>query len=400
MLSIIIPVHNQHEMTVACIDAVKRNTCDYELVIVDNGSEPPIQGAAVRNAGNQGFPKAVNQGVAAAKGDTIILLNNDVIVTKGWSEKLTAALDDFAVVGPVTNYTAGLQRVSIDVYEDEDELERSAARYAEAVGIRTREVTFLIGFCMAFKKSLWDRIGAFDDSLWPCSGEEIDFCLRAHNQGLRVGIVMDCYVHHEGSQTFKIMDVDYDEICKRNDRHLADRWGDGLWARQAVHRNGLRLNLGCGGSYLDGFVNVDQNKDVNPDVVSDAMALPFGYETVDEINAGHLLEHFDWVDGDKLLRHWHGMLRTGGKVFVTVPDYDMLVNRYVQDPSPEHLRELNDLYIYSYKQKSLHKYAYSAALLRQKMEDCGFTGLKKMPFDHAYFAAPVDWQCGVEGVKA
>ena len=100
MLSIIIPAFNQHEMTAACIEAVRRHTSDYELVVVDNGSQPPIDGAAIRNESNLGFPAAVNQGIVAAKGDIIVLLNNDVIVTPGALNRLGAWADiGFDIVG-------------------------------------------------------------------------------------------------------------------------------------------------------------------------------------------------------------------------------------------------------------------------------------------------------------
>ena len=43
MVSIIIPVHNQEEMTMACIESIHANTSNYEILIVDNGSDPPAQ---------------------------------------------------------------------------------------------------------------------------------------------------------------------------------------------------------------------------------------------------------------------------------------------------------------------------------------------------------------------
>ncbi len=116
MLSIIIPVWNQHEMTKDCLEAIRANTKDYEIVLIDNGSDPPIafsipdawarvlepgrdaryvpmvEGAGniqiIYNETNLGFPVAINQGIRAAKGDIIVLLNNDVIVTENWLNRL------------------------------------------------------------------------------------------------------------------------------------------------------------------------------------------------------------------------------------------------------------------------------------------------------------------------
>jgi len=69
----------------------------------------------------------------------------------------------------------------------------------------------------------------------------------------------------------------------------------------------------------------------------------------DRIYAGHVLEHFHYEDGIEALRYWYSLLRPGGRISVCVPDYDVLVKDYVEDPSPDRLREMNDLFIYSYK---------------------------------------------------
>jgi len=249
MLSIIIPVFNQHEMTMECIAAIRETTQDCEIIVIDNGSEPPFKAPfggfmeirVIRNEKNEGFPKAVNQGIREAKGEIIVLLNNDVIVTPEWAEKLMAALDDFSIVGPVTNYCAGLQKVQAEIYDDRDGLNKAAESWAESYGDEIQEVNFVIGFCMAFRKSLFDEIGPFDESMWPCSGEEIDFCLRAREAGHSVAIAHDVYVHHEGSQTFNDMaaagQLVYEDICRRNDAHLAEKWGADFWQRQAIERS-------------------------------------------------------------------------------------------------------------------------------------------------------------------
>lgn len=406
MISIIIPAYNNHAWTIDCIQAARKHTRDCEIILLDNGSDPAFGQSddyrLIRNETNIGFPAAVNQGIRKSAGDIICLLNNDVIVTPGWAEKLMSLLDDHAIVGPVTNYCAGMQRVQIPLYGSEEGLNEAATDWAKDYEGTVRDVNFVIGFLMVFRRSLYDEIGEFDESLWPCSGEEIDFCLRAREKGHRIAIAMDCYVHHEGSLTFKNMDEDYAEICRRNDEHLAEKWGADFWHRQAVEDTGkVLLNLGCGRFPIRGrgFINIDQEEDLKPDVVADVMALPFPAESVDEINAGHLLEHFDWVDGDRALRYWYQLLKPGGRIFVTVPDYDVLCRRYLEDPTPDRLREMNDLYIYSYMQKSPHKYAYSGDLLKAKMAECGFSDLKRMPIDHPYFASPVDWQVGYEGAK-
>jgi len=427
MFSIIIPIFNQHDMTEDCITAIRECTQDCEIIIIDNGSTPPfkapftgdIETRVIRNEENRGFPVAVNQGIRAAKGETIILLNNDVVVTPDWAARLESHItpliltqqeikDGFqvggvplSIVGPLTNYAAGLQRAQIADYQNKEELYKEASALSEEQAGEAEEVNFVIGFCMAFKRSLYDEIGPFDESLWPCSGEEIDFCLRARAAGHRIGIAHDVYVHHEGSQTFKIIDADYDAIVKRNDAHLAEKWGADFWQRQAVVPacEGVRLNLGCGPFPMQGFTNVDQFPEVNPDLVCDITALPYEPGTVSEIYAGHVLEHFMFADGQKALRYWLTLLKPGGLISVVVPDYDFLVKEYVKNMTPEKLIEFNDTYIYSGIQPSPHLYAYSAALLEKCMAEAGFANIERMPVNHPYFPFAVDWQCGFQGVR-
>ena len=415
MLSIIIPAYNQHDTTYDCIQIIRETTgVECEIILIDNGSTPPIQPQftgfiitkLIRNETNLGFPAAINQGIRAATGDIICLLNNDVAVTPGWAEKLIDGLEQYDIVGPCTNYVAGLQKAEAEPYQTKDGLFQSAKDWSDTFQDATQEVNFVIGFCMAFKKSLYDELGDFDESLWPCSGEEIDFCFRTREAGRKIGIVLGCYVHHEGSQTFKDMEdagqVEYESLCRRNDAHLAKKWGADFWTKQVVEfepGDNIRLNLGCGRFKMAGFVNVDQYESVNPDLLCDATALPYKIGTVDEIYCGHMLEHMDYHEGQAALKYWHCLLKSGGKITVTVPDIDVLMKQYLINPTPEKLIEMNEVYIYSYFQQSIHKYCYSEALLRQALSDAGFVYLKRLPQDHKYFIDPVNWQVGVEAVK-
>lgn len=247
MISIVIPIYQQAEMTQECLNALYANTDNFELILVDNGSIPPFNATTnssnvfcIRNETNLGFPVAVNQGINAAKGDVIVLLNNDCVCAQGWSERLLAHLDSYSIVGPCTNFSAGLQRVTIPVYQDEQEFNIQAEKWAVAHKGESVEVNWIIGFCMAFRKSLWEEIGPFDQSLWPCSGEEIIFCMEARKRGLKVGICRDTYLHHHGSCTFgdleKSGQLVYMDICNRNDKHIAELYGKD-WNHQSVERS-------------------------------------------------------------------------------------------------------------------------------------------------------------------
>lgn len=340
MLSIIIPVYNQLEMTAECIQAVLENTShDCEIIIVDNGSDlpfkPPFSGftdiRVIRNIENKGFPAAVNQGIREARSEIVVLLNNDVIVTPGWSGRLLSAMNEFAIVGPVTNYCAGIQKVQASDYENIEELNQAAYDWAEDYGDSVQEVTFIIGFLMAFRKSLVDEIGFLDETLWPCSGEEVDFCFRAREAGYRVAIVNGCYVHHEGSKTFQEMhkkgQIDYADICMKTDEHLNLKWGGNFWERQTINSSpapkGVCLNLGCGYHKLEGFTNIDNRAEVKPDQVCDVIeGLPYADNSIDMIRADDFLEHIPIGKTVQVVEEIYRVLKPGGIFESSTPSTD------------------------------------------------------------------------------
>ena len=102
LTSIIVPCWCQLEFTRLCVAALKSHTGrPWELVVVDNGSTDGtadylagVSDAAsvpvtmITNASNRGFPAAINQGLKAARGEYLVLLNNDVVVTDGWLGQL------------------------------------------------------------------------------------------------------------------------------------------------------------------------------------------------------------------------------------------------------------------------------------------------------------------------
>ena len=352
MISICIPTYNQNEMTAECIQAVMETTSNYEVIVVDNGSDPPFQPPfsgfneirVIRNETNEGFPVAVNQAIATAKGETIILLNNDVTVTPGAMNRLASWLDHFDIIGPVTNFAAGMQRVHIESYQSIDELNTEAEALAESNEGEAEEVNWIIGFCMAFKKSLFDDVGAFDESLWPCSGEEVDFCLRSKEKGYTVAIAYDTYVHHEGSVTFRDMEdagqLKYTAICERNNKHLQEKWKMNFWDNQAIDgkeeqspKTGLNLNIGCGYAHADGFINIDNRPEVNPDLVCDVLnGLPYDDSTVDSIMAHDFLEHIPIGKTIAVMDEIWRVLKPGGIFDSFTPDAEFGQAAF-QDPT-------------------------------------------------------------------
>jgi predicted SAM-dependent methyltransferase len=80
----------------------------------------------------------------------------------------------------------------------------------------------------------------------------------------------------------------------------------------------VKLNLGSGPAKLAGWCNVDADASALPDLHADIAHLPFEDESVEEIYASHVLEHFDYRE--PVLEEWRRVLVPGGQITVIVPD--------------------------------------------------------------------------------
>ena len=236
MISIIIPVRDLPSLTNACLNLIERNTItsEYEIIIVDNGSEVPFnvrtrqeQVSVIRNETNLGFPAAVNQGIKAATGDIICLLNNDVVVTDPWLERLCYHLDHADIVGPLTNFSCGLQARSIPyVYNNYEELVQVANKIYNTQGWNNTKVNWLSGFCLLIKREVIDEIGMLDEVFYPGNYENLDFCMRAKEAGFSIVIADDVFVHHYGSLTHINMEIDYSNLLDINLKLFVSKWGE------------------------------------------------------------------------------------------------------------------------------------------------------------------------------
>lgn len=231
LTSIIIPVKDNHRLTEECIKSIKENTSDYELIIVDNGSNPAYsgEGIIIRNEENLGFPKAVNQGIVESTGDTIVILNNDTIVTPNWIYNLKAHFNDYDMVGPCTNYISGPQQIKIPEYENEKELYEASEKYHKEHKNESMPWHRLVFFCVAIKREVLDRIGLLDEQFSPGNFEDDDFCLRAIEAGFRLGIAQDVFIHHIGQATHKSLNLDFKKLMETNQLKFQRKWQEALY---------------------------------------------------------------------------------------------------------------------------------------------------------------------------
>ena len=235
LTSIIVVTHNQCDYTSTCLDSLRLRTDEpYELIVVDNGSTDGslsfLQSAGVDqlilNETNRGFPAAVNQGISVARGEQILLLNNDTIVTTGWLRRM---LDVFAfdsgigLIGPVSNRVSGEQQIKVN-YRQLADLDGFAWDWGKRHGHELVATNRLVGFCLLIRRNVIESIGQFDEQFGIGNFEDDDFCRRAIQAGFRAVIARGAFVHHFGSATFRQSGIDFDALLQQNKKIFLQKW--------------------------------------------------------------------------------------------------------------------------------------------------------------------------------
>ncbi|MGV7223971.1 MAG: glycosyltransferase [Nitrospinales bacterium] len=250
--SIIILTHNQLEYTKRCIKSIFKHTKEtFELILVDNGStdgtveyleseviaqntkvkgqKSEIRIKIIKNKENLGFAAGNNQGMTVARGQYILLLNNDVVVTPGWLDRMIVSLErhpQIGIVGPRSNYVSGPQLVSSISY-NVDTL-KGLTGYSENFAAEHKNeatrILRVVGFCMLIKRSVIEKIGGMDERYGLGNFEDDDFSLRAALAGFESWMAEDCFIHHFGSRTFAGAKIDFSKSLQRNWIVFKKKW--------------------------------------------------------------------------------------------------------------------------------------------------------------------------------
>jgi len=218
MFSVIVPNWNglRLDLLPTCLAALRRQTFrDFETIVVDNGStdgSPEFlarkfpEARLVALEANRGFAPAVNEGIRAARGDVVILLNNDTEADPRWLEEIARTLDE--------NPRAGMVACKLRLFDRRDHL-HSAGDFYCVDGIPgnrgvweedrgqyddARGVFGACGGAAVYRKAMLDEIGGFDEQLGSYC-EDVDLNWRARLAGYAVAYAPRAVVYHRISAT-------------------------------------------------------------------------------------------------------------------------------------------------------------------------------------------------------
>ncbi len=241
-LSVIVLCYNNLAFTVACLESLLAfsDYPDMEIICVDNAStdgtreyltdlaERHQSVRYIRNDTNAGFSAGNNAGIHAARGDFVILLNNDTYVTRGWARDLIRPMQldpTIGMTGPLTNMSGNEQKVGI-AYSNMEEMARASAGFT----MRRRRQLYPIGrlafFCVAIRRAVLDAVGDLDESYTTGYFEDDDYCERVRQAGYQLHVCDDVFVHHHHSASFsQLGETRTTALMKRNRRIFEKRWG-------------------------------------------------------------------------------------------------------------------------------------------------------------------------------
>jgi ubiquinone/menaquinone biosynthesis C-methylase UbiE len=136
----------------------------------------------------------------------------------------------------------------------------------------------------------------------------------------------------------------------------------------------MKLNLGCGNKKIEGFTGVDIK---DADIVSDIRALPFADDSVDEIMAIHVCEHFYIHEIVSTLKEWRRVLKAGGKLEVELPCLDKVLLHF-QNGSPTNFTFwalYGDPRTHVDGEPALHKWCWSLEQFNGVLKAAGFNDI-------------------------
>ncbi|HET6157024.1 MAG TPA: glycosyltransferase family 2 protein [Dongiaceae bacterium] len=209
LVSIVIPTRDRKDLLELCIDSLDRAT-DYpkkEIIILDNDSQEEVTKAyfarlsqrtdvrIIPAPGPFNYPRLINLGASQARGDILMTLNNDIEAFEpGWLKEMVsqALRPDVGLVGCLLLYPdrsvqhagviIGLSGVAGHMYADAAPDDPGHAGRI----LVTQDLSAVTGACHVMRRSLFEQLGGLDERHLAVAYNDIDFCLRVREAGLRV----------------------------------------------------------------------------------------------------------------------------------------------------------------------------------------------------------------------
>jgi GT2 family glycosyltransferase len=269
--SILLVSYNHFEQTTGpCLASMFKDPelADWEVIVVDNASQPETREAlsqaeaqypalrVIFNDDNRGYPAGANQAMVAARGEVLVLLNNDTLVPSGMLPRLITLLaehPEWGLLSPVTNSAGNEQAIAIAAEEVTEIIAEGQLWCQHAVGsfVPSKRLDFS---CLAVSRWAYERLGALDEGFGRGYFEDFDYCLRAIKAAIPMMIAEEVFIYHEGGGSFKKIPAATKKLIRGNKKRLIRKY-----AGDVDFKHSRQVNLDVLRHYIDQATGLSEN---------------------------------------------------------------------------------------------------------------------------------------------
>ena len=266
LVSILIPNRDQAAVLRRCVHSIQSLTSykNYEILILENNSEEPETFACYEELTRDARTRVLNwehpfnysainnYGASRAKGDYLLLLNNDTeVLSENWLSEL---LSDAAQPGVGA---AGAKLLYSDDTIQHAGVVLGLGGIAGHVGSRTpgsipgyfgravvrQNISAVTGACLLISARDFQLVGGLEEDL-PLAYNDIDLCLKLRKMGLRIVLNPQVQLYHHESLSRGAEDTPEKQMrLQRESQYLVEKWGDSLTGNDPYYNPNLTLSM-------------------------------------------------------------------------------------------------------------------------------------------------------------
>jgi GT2 family glycosyltransferase len=209
-VSVIIVNYNGKELLEKCLESLfKVDYENFEVILVDNNSSdgtiefvtkyyPSI--IIIKLDSNKGFAEPNNIAAKITKGDYLLLLNNDTVVTCNFISEMIKIIENDKTIGICQSLLLKPDRTMDSSGDFIDKL--GVVYNSKTKTDEIREISSARGASMLIHKEMFDKLGGFDETFF-VSFEDVDLGWRTWILGYRVVLIPTSIVYHSAGTTIK-----------------------------------------------------------------------------------------------------------------------------------------------------------------------------------------------------
>jgi len=247
-VDIIIPTYKNLRGIKLCLDSIKACTdLPYNIIVVNNGTDEELHKYLEKRADiryvkkpRMNFSQGMNTGIQAGSSKYILLMNDDIIVSKGWlGEMVKACTEGVGAVGPLSNCDKGwrhnynLSIGGVDLLPGMNTFEQIEPAVPQIYDYKSPyqdviERDWTAFYCTLIPRAVINRVGLLNED-YTNSGEDVDLCRRIKKCGYRIVDTYKAFVFHFGAVSRRLLEQEdkgsYQTADKKTNQLLNHIWG-------------------------------------------------------------------------------------------------------------------------------------------------------------------------------